>query len=946
VPTHAIGVGELFGREPERARIEQLLDRASRGPVGIAIAGTPGIGKTTIWRYAVEAARARGYLMMEAAPSEMDAALAFSGLGDLFDGLTDDSCADLPDPQRRALRAALFLSEAGGAPADLDALPRAVLGVLRGLAGEATVVVAIDDEQWLDRASARVVAFALRRIRDERICLLLSRRAASDGALWPEVSDGFLAGIGVIELAGLDLAATHRLLAASLQRKIPRRELERVHGISGGNPLYALAIGAELDRTNRGVGSLEEVPIPRTLSDAIAQRLEHVRPGAEAPLFAIAAVADPTLTLLRAALDEFDAGKLDAAVRAGVIDATGGHIRFSHPLLASVHYASVPIPQRQQLHLRLAGAVADAEERAHHLALGAEAPNEDVAREIEHAAALAARRGAPESAAELLEHAIRFTPSDQTEARWSRTLAAADQHSLANDHHQVADLLERLLLERPSRPISARARFLLARARTDDYQFVASMLDQALIDAGDDDRLRTEIEVVYVNSAVNLCDFGGTLRHAEAAVASAERLGEAGPLARALTALGAASFSCGRGVRHDLFARAIELERSEPPSGLTYYLPSAYYGAILRLDDALDAARPLLEQAVDRMRRRGDDSELTPMLWRLAFLEWSAGNPMACERLLAEAAQSAAQHDDDEMNSWVAELHATIAASRGQFDQARLHVEELLTLANRKRDLQSQREGSVLLANIELWSGSPAAAHELLEPQRRLVIENGPWHVSTTALLHLWSSDIEALVALDRLDDAQQVLDDFLERARAYPNPHGLAIARRCEGLVLAARGDLERAIDALDAAVAEHARRCLPHELGRTLLEKGSIERRAKRKTAAKQTLEQALAVLEPLDAAFWVARARDELGRIGLRRAAVTEGLTPAQTRVAELVATGLSNQEIANTLYMSTRTVESHLTKIYREYGVRSRAQLVAALAMKGDDKKHADLNTSLT
>jgi DNA-binding CsgD family transcriptional regulator len=240
-----------------------------------------------------------------------------------------------------------------------------------------------------------------------------------------------------------------------------------------------------------------------------------------------------------------------------------------------------------------------------------------------------------------------------------------------------------------------------------------------------------------------------------------------------------------------------------------------------------------------------------------------------------------------------------------------------------------QRDGSVLLANIELWSGRPEVAHELLAPRRRWVIESGPWHVSWV-ILYLWSSDIEALVALNRLDDAQQVLDDFLERATAYPNPHGVAIARRCEGLVLAARGDRERAIDALDVALVQHARRCVPLDLGRTLLEKGSLERRAKRKTAAKQTLERALSVLEPLGAECWASRARDELGRIGLRRTVVSEGLTPAQERVAHLAVTGATNREIARTLYMSGRTVEAHLTKIYRELGIRSRAQLAGALS----------------
>ena len=132
----------------------------------------------------------------------------------------------------------------------------------------------------------------------------------------------------------------------------------------------------------------------------------------------------------------------------------------------------------------------------------------------------------------------------------------------------------------------------------------------------------------------------------------------------------------------------------------------------------------------------------------------------------------------------------------------------------------------------------------------------------------LWSADIEALIALDRLGDAESVLDDLVARVHASENPHAIAIAYRCRGLLLAARRDIPGAIDALDAALAAHGMRPIPAELGRTLLERGSLQRRAKRKSAAKQSLEEALAILEPLGAALWVARARDELGRIGLRR------------------------------------------------------------------------------
>jgi DNA-binding CsgD family transcriptional regulator len=196
--------------------------------------------------------------------------------------------------------------------------------------------------------------------------------------------------------------------------------------------------------------------------------------------------------------------------------------------------------------------------------------------------------------------------------------------------------------------------------------------------------------------------------------------------------------------------------------------------------------------------------------------------------------------------------------------------------------------------------------------------------------LGLWAWDVEALLALGRVDDAEAVTGDLASRAAAQANPHALAVGQRCRGLLLAARGDLVAAVAALDDALATHALRPIPAEIGRTLLERGSLQRRAKRKSDAKRSLEEAVAILEPLGAALWVSRARDELGRIGLRRPGAAEGPTPAQRRVAELVVSGASNREIAGALHMSLRSVESHLTSLYRQFGVRSRAQLAAKLA----------------
>ena len=181
-------LGPMFGRDAERAQIERMLDSAPDKPTGLALEGAPGIGKTTLWREAVQSARERGYRVLTAAPGEPDAALAFAGLADLFDGPAAEFAADLPGPQRQALAAALSLEAAPDVPAESTALPRAILTMVRRLAVTGPVVLAVDDEQWLDPPSARVLAFALCRLREEPVFVLLTRRVESDGALWPELA--------------------------------------------------------------------------------------------------------------------------------------------------------------------------------------------------------------------------------------------------------------------------------------------------------------------------------------------------------------------------------------------------------------------------------------------------------------------------------------------------------------------------------------------------------------------------------------------------------------------------------------------------------------------------------------------------------------------------------------------------------------------------------------
>jgi DNA-binding CsgD family transcriptional regulator len=925
---------DVFGRETERAQVERVLDAVASAPAGLAIEGVPGIGKTTVWRAAAESARRRDYLVLEAAPAEPDASLAFAGLGDLFERLPEGVLQGLSHPQRRAIDAAVFFNDMGAPPPDSEALPRAILTLLRQLSTEQPLVLAIDDEQWLDRPSARVLGFALRRLRDEHVGVVLTRRSDSDGALWPQLvrSFGSLAMSKTI-LEQLDSSALDRLLESRLSGVISGPLLRRIHESSGGNPFYALAIADELGARGSHGTNTRDLPIPRTLIDAVGRRLEHIGSRARDPLLVVALASHPTLAIMQAAIPGFALSDLDGAERSGVVEIDGENVRFTHPLLASVHQGSAPASRRRELHRVLAEVVPGEEERAHHLALGAEAPDHTIAETLEHASRTAVSRGAPEVAAELLEHAARLTPIDAPQRRHARLLTAAEQHWLAGQSAQARTHLEGLVSELPSGPTRAQALTLLGWIRNDDFELGTALLNQALFEAEDEHALRADIENKLGQLQSNIGGFVAMLDHAKASVASAERAGDPALLAASLGELGLDIFWTGQGIDRALFARAIELERFCDET-FTFFLPSTALAIALLFADELDAARPLHERMVQRAFERGEEADLGNVLIGAALLEWLAGNVAKAERYLAKAVDVASQQVSYELDTWIAYQEGLHASGRGELDHAHERIQRAFDLATASGNLQFVAWTTITLASLELLRGRPGPAHERLNPFREQMLGRGLQFMGSLTL-PMWSTDVEALIALGHLDEAEQVLTDLRHRAGRSDNPHAVAIARRCHGQFLAAGGDIAAATVAIEAALEAHRRRPVPLELGRTLLEMGALQRRAKRKTAAKRTLEEALEIFERLEARLWLERAHDELSRIGLRRAAVTEGLTPAQTRVAELAVAGLSNQEIASTLYMSTRSVESHLTKVYREFGVRSRGQLIAAFAARPID-----------
>jgi hypothetical protein len=392
--------GDIVGRDGELAVVRAFLEGAPEVPKALVLEGEAGIGKSTLWLQGVEAARERGIRVLVSQPAEAERGLAYAGLGDLFEGVLDDVLPALPTPRRSALEVALLLE--GGDTADPRTLGVAVRSALDALAAEVPVLLAVDDVQWLDPSSARALAFALRRIGEQSILLLLARRFG-ESAETPDLERAINAErVERLHVGPLSLGGIHQLLQGHLALTLPRPTLLRVHEASGGNPFYALELardmGADADPT-------KPLRIPETLDELVRARIDELPPPTRESLLLAAAVGRPSAELF-ASLDVTE-HELDPAFTARVIERTDGTtIRFKHPLLASVVYHGASAHERRRAHGRLAEVVADPLDRARHLALATETPDHDVAAVLEDAAASAGARGAPIAAAGLAEHAL------------------------------------------------------------------------------------------------------------------------------------------------------------------------------------------------------------------------------------------------------------------------------------------------------------------------------------------------------------------------------------------------------------------------------------------------------------------------------------------------------------------------------------------------------------
>jgi DNA-binding CsgD family transcriptional regulator len=916
----------IVGRERELGAIGDFVSGVD-GPAGsLLLAGAAGSGKTTLWRVGSHQAESNGVAVLSTRPLEAEAKLAYAGLGDLLSN-RHDAIGELPAPQAHALRAALMLEAPTTAAVDERGVSLGFLGVIRALVRERSALVAVDDVQWLDRPSARALVFAARRLATEPVAFLIALREESRSGLdfAPEL---VFPRYVELDVGPLTLNEVHSLLQARLGIVLPRPTLRAVYETAGGNPFFALELARAIADRAASHAPRDAPPVPATLRELVGARVAALPDGTRKVLLAAAALAEPTLGLVQAAT-ELDAAKaLGPAVTAEIVAVGAGRVQFAHPLLAAASYSAAEPAARRDIHARLAMLVRDPEQRARHLALATQGPDAEVAAALDQAARLARARGAPGAAAEFLEDARALTPPDRSDEARRRSVNAAGHHFAAGEARRARVLLEEAVAELPAGPERAHALLVLARLRSydDDIRAAVELFETAIAEAEDDPAI---LGLAHEGVAGNLFRlrerFAAAVEHAREAARIARVIGDTELYSAALGSQLIAEASLGLERARETFAAA---EAAVDSGSVTRVLQgSAFSVAVVRMWwEELDAAKESFERMLEQAAAIGDESSVPYIHVLLAQTECLRGRYDVAARHAAEGGIRAEQGGQETLFAYTLSLRALADAYRGEESSARAAAAHALRLAGTTAGRPAEQFATAALGLLELSLERDEAAVEVLAP---LVAFAREQEMHEPGLIRFVPDLVEGLVALGRLEEAEKHLAWFEEHADRLSRRSGQGAAARCRGFFEAARGDLAGALTAFERALTHHQAAPIPFDRARTLLALGAARRRAKERRAARTALEQARELFASLGTKTWEQRAGAELARIGGRAPSSGE-LTPVERRVAELVASGRTNREVAVALFLSTRTVEGHLSRVYGKLGVRSRVELTRKLA----------------
>jgi DNA-binding CsgD family transcriptional regulator len=911
----------LFGREAESAAVEGLIAHAGSSRSGaLVVRGEPGVGKSALLGHAIE--QATGVRVLRASGIEAESELAFAALHQLVHPVLD-RLGRLADPQAGALAGALGLSQVS--VEDRFLIGVAVLSLLAEAAEEEPLVCVVDDAQWLDRPSADALTFAARRFEAEGVVLFF---AARDGEL--RRFEG--AGLAELTLGPLGAGAAAAMLAERVRSPLSPTVRDQLVASAGGNPLALIELPGLLSADQlAGLAALPD-PLPQGAQIERVYRERVRRLPAAAQRLLLVAAADDTgslATVLRAgAALALDAHALDPAEEGGLVRAFDGAIEFCHPLVRSTLYADATFAQRQAVHGALAQALAgeqDSDRRAWHRAAASAGQDEGVARELEQTALRARRRSGFAAAARALERAAELSCDD--EARGRRLVAAAHDAWLAGHPEQALALLDRTrgsvsdLRVRADEMhlrgtielrcgVPAEAATILAAGAAEIAAVAPAKGIEMLVEAAQ--------AASYAGDAAQIVEFGRRASALADGAGTEERF-----TVDVIVGIGSMLVGDpGRAV--PLLRQALALaEGFQDPRRLVHAGACAGYLG----EETIE--HELYGRAVARARESGAVGTLPYVLEYLARSEAVDGRYASAAAHAAEGLRLARETGQQNSVCHLLASQALIAAIQGREQECRSHAAEALELATARGLGYQSALAEWAIARLDLGLGQPAQALGRLERLAAAGPGSGHPFVKVVSAPEL----VEAAVRTNQPGTAQAALLEFERFARETAPPWALALVARCRGLLSAGEVAERHFLDALQ----RHGQSARPFDRARTEFAFGEYLRRDGRRTAARAHLRSALDAFERLGAGAWAERARGELRASGetarKRTPSAIDQLTPQELQITRLVAEGATNKEVAARLFLSPRTIDYHMRKVFTKLGISSRSELILEGDVRG-------------
>jgi DNA-binding CsgD family transcriptional regulator len=881
----------LTGRDPEQRLIESLLEDARSGASGaLVIRGEPGIGKTAMLEQAVQSP---GLRTLRCAGTESEHDLTFAGLEQLLRPL--QALVDrLPDPQASALRSALGVSSER--VEDRLLLGLATLNILAEATEGGPVLCIVDDLQWIDAPSAQAMLFVARRLGAEGVVMLFGLRDDPTG--WFETT-----GIQQLTLAPLSEAAAREVVGhargASLGHDAQRQLLQQARG----NPLALLELPVE------DLGGAEASGLDAAFRARVVGLPRETR-----ALLLLAAAGESEQAMTWSELARLG-GLSSAALRAGVEAGLVGDldaIVFRHPLARSAVYNASSPSERAEAHRLLASVATDPLVRALHLAAATSEPDEVLAAELEQAALAATRRGAFASAAGVLARSVEL--STDAGARLRRLIAAAEANLDAGRPEAASRLAEQALADASStsdRAALAAVEGALELQRGTPAAAYELLLAGAHAVAREDPGRALELQAQAMTPAFVAGWPERAFREAHGFLAGLPSTGRAHePFLRAFLDATVGAEDVARDAARTQLAEAARLGSAANDFRFLIWaaIASAYLGD-------LRSARELSTRAVGLARAAGSFNTLPVALLGSARLDVNARAFDGAEESAREGIELTRQLAQENLETCFSAILVRCLAARGEVEECRELSETTLNRALAHRIVAAADDVRLGVAELELSLAHGPAAREMID-----AVSHPLFRLVAAPML------VEASILSGDPDPGQETLQALASLGEQAQDPGRLAVLARTRAL-LAPSAELAEPL--FLQALSQQRQHGQPFERARTQLAYGEFLRRGQRRTEARVQLRDALATFEGLNTPLWAERARAELAATGItarkRDPSTLDTLTPQELRIARLVAAGSSNRDVANQLFLSPKTVEYHLRKVFLKLGVSSRVEL---------------------